>query len=436
MLGEKLEEVKNPVAQVAGKGLELIGSIADCVLASRKALDSLVDSTASFISGMYGVTNAYLEGSGESADKLIQAANDMFGGSTLVKQTDYLKNIASLSSQGIAFNIEQRALLATIKDKALPTFDATNAALNRLVKLKKADMSQPFFGMEEILKRSLNTAFKDSSYLQNLYDSVNGILINSSSKQSPANVTAYNSTVQSWLGAMYESGVSDSVISNIAQAIDALGSGNVNSLQGNTTAQNLLLLSMDSIGMDYADILQNGLTAGTTNDLMKAMVDYLAKIAGNTEDNNVLRSADGGIFNLTMADTEAIQNLASKTGQIYGSATTTSGQALQALTKSAGEIASNYTQAEKINNWLDNTKYDMGYDIASDTNRYMMWKTSNFLLDVINGIEDVIGGKDGKGTSNIGAKSLETMLNIAKAPAELMILGNAGMSLFQTAKDI
>ncbi len=169
---------------------------------------------------------------------------------------------------------------------------------------------------------------------------------------------------------MYESGVSDSVINNIASAIDALGSGNINALQGNTTAQNLLLLSMDSIGMDYADILQNGLTAGTTNDLMKAMVDYLAKIAGNTEDNNVLRSAYGNIFNLTMADTEAIQNLAGKTANIAKNATTTSSQAMQEFANTVYGMDKNYLMSEQIDILMDNMKFDMGVDIASSDARY------------------------------------------------------------------
>lgn len=146
---------------------------------------------------------------------------------------------------------------------------------------------------------------------------------------------------------MYEAGVSDSVISNIAQAIDALGSGNVNSLSGNTQAQNLLLLSMDTIGMDYADILQNGLTAGTTNDLLKAMVDYLAKIAGNTDENNVLQGAYANLFNLSMADIEGIRNLSAKTGQIYSNATTTTSQALNSFATMMGNVEQNYLSSER-----------------------------------------------------------------------------------------
>lgn len=196
-LGTAAENTDTKLGDFSGRALSVLSSIADCAMAAVNAMDKLVDNAAEQLAGFYGVTNAYLEGSSKTADALIDTANDMFGGSALVRQTDYLNDIAQLASRGISFNIEQRALLNTIANKTLPTFSSMEGALLRLVKLKKTDLSQPFFGMEEVLKRSLNRMFEDSSYLQNLYDSVNGILANSSSKQSASNITAYNSTVQS-----------------------------------------------------------------------------------------------------------------------------------------------------------------------------------------------------------------------------------------------
>ena len=49
------------------------------------------------------------------------------GISPFVRQSDVASRISSMVDKGIAFNIEQRAMLDTLKDKIATTFDATNS---------------------------------------------------------------------------------------------------------------------------------------------------------------------------------------------------------------------------------------------------------------------------------------------------------------------
>lgn len=75
----------------------------------------------------------------------------------------------------------------------------------------------------------------------------------------------------------------------------------------------------------------------------------------------------------------------------------------------------------------------MGYDIASDDMRYMLWKGSNLFEDIYASIDNALGGN--KDTKSVGAQMFEKSMMIPKAAADLAILGNAGMSLLQTLAD-
>lgn len=84
--------------------------------------------------------------------------------------------------------------------------------------------------------------------------------------------------------------------------------------------QTLLAMTSSRAGQSYADILTRGLNAETTNELMKAMVGYLREIAEN--ENQVVKSAYGNIFNMSVADLRAISNMTeADINQIYNSRT-------------------------------------------------------------------------------------------------------------------
>jgi hypothetical protein len=79
----------------------------------------------------------------------------------------------------------------------------------------------------------------------------------------------------------------------------------------------LLALSSSKAGLDYADLLTKGLNASDANELLKAMVEYLAEIADSTAQNKVVTSAFGNVFGMSVSDIKSFQNLQSSIEDIY-----------------------------------------------------------------------------------------------------------------------
>ncbi|MBQ6631049.1 MAG: hypothetical protein IJH55_02805, partial [Romboutsia sp.] len=277
--------------------------------------------------------------------------------------------------------------------RVLTSFEATNSGLLRLIRLNEQDTVNQF-GIELQLKRMLNTKlFGDASYLQGLFDSVTSALIDAS-VATKSDITNFNSTVQTWLGAMYSTGLSDNVVNAIASGINALGSGNVNALASDESVQRLFLLSMDRIGMDYADILQQGLTSEDTNNLLASIIEYLNEIATNTSDNLVLKSSYSNLFNMSMSDMQAIQNVYSKIGEISGNIVNSS--TASAITRSAvaNTVAENTLASQMFENLFANFSYSFGSNIAENSNLYTTYRIADIaynILDQFSGVGGALG---------------------------------------------
>ena len=80
--------------------------------------------------------------------------------SPLLKREDIAKKVDQMVSQGIAFNVEQRAALDAMKDKIATTFDATNSTLLRLVRIQQQDTTAGRLGMESALTAFLNKTLR------------------------------------------------------------------------------------------------------------------------------------------------------------------------------------------------------------------------------------------------------------------------------------
>ena len=168
----------------------------------------------------------------------------------------------------------------------------------------------------------LTAYYKDSSYLTDLYDSVSGSLMELTANQTREQAVETEYVIQKWLGSLYSVGASSNAIQQIATGLGYLGSGNVNALAGNQNLQTLLAMSASRAGKDYATLLTSGLTASDTNDLLRAMVEYLAEIAQSTEENKVVASAFGNVFGLSLSDIKSFANLSSTVGNIFDEALT------------------------------------------------------------------------------------------------------------------
>lgn len=420
--GKSLPVSLSKITNIAGK-------ILDVAMATRKTINGWVDSAAGVLANNVGRINAALEGTGKTYKNSIESAVEGLGLNRFVKQTEYLSQIANLTTRGIAFNVEQRALLETIKDKTISSFSSVEGSLLRLVRLKQQDVTAQQYGLEVALRNTLNKVFKDSTYLQDLYDSISSAITDAVIISGKGDIIEYGSVAQTWMGAMYESGIDSSTVNKFANAINYLGSGNVQGLASDSEMQRLVLLSMDTIGMDYADILQQGLSSSDITDLMKAIVDYLVQISNNTKNNNVLTSSYTQLFGMSMADLQGFKNLQGKMNSLAYVNSSNVASVVEhelALYQSDERVLVN----EQIENIFDNAKFAFGSEIAGDASSYLSWKMSNLVVDIV---EQVVG--NGFMGSNIIGKAATKAIGGIGVGAELVLFANIFKGLLSTLEE-
>lgn len=380
----------------------------------RTGLDKSVDNAMNVFTNYMGKVDARLYGTNLTFTKMQKDITNTLGSSRYVSQQKMIDNLYKLTESGIAFNLEYRAWLETVSDKMVTTFDSLDTTLTRLVRLQQADISNASLGSEALLTRFLNSKFKDTSYLNNLYDSVAGILVDSTSQQSATNSIGYQFAIQKWLGALSSVGMSDSAVQSIATALNWLGSGNVSQLNSNSQAATLLNLSAQKAGLSYSDMLLNGTNADNINKLMKSMVIQLQDISKNTKGNQVVKSAWGDILNFSMSDMRAINNLTSSDiSSIYNTKATYS-SSIKELNNQTSYISKRTSTAEQIDNVINNTLFGVGAGIASSPARYMGWKAGGILNDV----GDRVGGLAGKVIKGLG--SISSVISAARPLANAL----------------
>ena len=364
----------------------------------RTGLDKSVDNAMNVFTNYMGKVDARLYGTNLTFTKMQKDITNTLGSSRYVSQQKMIDNLYKLTESGIAFNLEYRAWLETVSDRMVTTFDSLDTTLTRLVRLQQADISSASLGSEALLTRFLNSNFKDTSYLNNLYDSVAGILVDSTSQQSATNSIGYQFAIQKWLGALSSVGMSDSAVQSIATALNWLGSGNVSQLNSNSQASTLLNLSAQKAGLSYSDMLLNGTNDDNINKLMKAMVIQLQDISKNTKGNQVVKSAWGDILNFSMSDIRAINNLTSSDiSSIYNTKADYS-SSINELNNQTSYISKRTTIAEQIDNVINNTLFGVGAGIASSPSNYIGWKIGGIVGDIGNRF----GGLAGTIVSGLG----------------------------------
>lgn len=99
-------------------------------------------------------------------------------------------------SQGIAFNVEQRAALDVMKDKIATTFDAANGTLLRLVRIQEQDTTAGRLGMESALTAFLNNMYQTTEYMEGIAKTVKGNLEEAMSLMTGENALSFEYQVQ------------------------------------------------------------------------------------------------------------------------------------------------------------------------------------------------------------------------------------------------
>lgn len=373
------KELLANIMKAGFKALESkLSRIADDVNQSVEAAIDTVGQYKSFI-------DARLQGTQSSYTDVAKTLKSTLAISPYVKQTEVLKKLNAAVDKGIAYNVEQRAFLATMTDKIVSTFDAFDANLLRIIRLQQADTTAARMGMEAELLQFFNQTFSDNSYLKEGYDTVSAALVDANAQMTRDMSISFEFNVQKWMGSLASLGFGTDTIQTIAQGINYLGSGNVQALAGDTQLQSLLAMSASRAGLSYSDLLVKGIDDSSVNELLKSMVEYLAEIA--KDENAVVKAAYGDVFNFSQSDLRAIKNLTSSDITNISNQTMSYSKAMTEIQSQLDQIGSRLSHTELMDNVFDNFMYTTAESLARDPISALMWKTLSLIEGATGGIE-------------------------------------------------
>jgi hypothetical protein len=373
----------------SAEGLSTFGKILDVVSGISKKMSQNFTQAAKFQDQYMGKVDARLQSEEVQTGFFKQITDDVqntIGASRFVSQKELLQNVAKLTENGIAYNIEQRAMLATLSDKMVTTFDVLDNTLQRMIRIQQADLTMSQLGSEAQLTKFLNSQFEDTSYLNTMYDSVLAALTDSISSMDKNNATSFTYAVQKWLASLYSVGLSDQAVASIASGINALASGNINTLNSNQPLSVLMNMSATNAGLSYSDLLTQGLNASNVNDLMRSMVDYLGTIAENTTDNQVLRSQWSDVLGITLTDLRAVSNLTNNDISAIYRSNTTYDQSINETKNQLQTVVGRTAASERVQTMTDNFMFNWGMNMAQNDAQYMTWYATQFVDQLLGAV--------------------------------------------------
>lgn len=406
--------LKDKIQSGSEYGKDLAKSIAGAIGSSiNQALDK-IDNTIDEYFAAQGRINARLQGTNQTYQQMTKLISNTIGLSGYVSQKKVLENIQKLADEGIAYNIEQRAFLATISENIASTFDAANGTLLRLIRIQQADSTQARLGMEAYLTKFLNRMYSDTSYLNDLYDNVSAAIIDANSQLTRDMSVAFEYNIQKWLGSLSSLGVSESAITNIATGINYLATGNVSALSSNQGLNTLLAMSANRAGISYGSLMTGGLVAEDTNDLLREMVKYLKDIS--KQENQVVKSAYANMFGLSLSDLRAIASLTQSDIENISQSSMSYNQATQELTNQMSQIRSRVHLSTVMKTVYENYVGTVASDIGNSTASYLTWMIADLL-------ENTVGGIPLPTVSVLGSS-----VDLKTSVAQMMKLGLVGYS--------
>lgn len=362
-------------------------SLAEAGKAAVNSAKKAIDSTISSVEDAIGTFATYqsaidtrLQGTGQQFTNIYRDIRSNIGLSPYVSQKNMLQNLSELVSSGIAYNVEQRAFLATVSDRIATTFNAFDASLLRLIKIQQQDLTQSRLGIESSLTKFLNSMFSDTSYLNDLSATVTSSLIDAISQQNGVAGSELEYVVQKWLGSLSSVGASSTFIQSLATALNALGSGDITTLLG-SPINNLLVAAA---GGSYTDILKTGLTASTANQLLSNVVTLVRNMG--MQGDNVYRSQLASIYGIPITDMVASLNITNEQLKTISDTMLSYGQSLKEVTEQLKSVPTRMHISSRINTLLENATQSIGMGIAGNPAAYGTWLAASILEDVVGGI--------------------------------------------------
>ena len=369
-------------ASVSEKISGALGAAANAMGTYAYGLKATIEEIASY----RGKIDTRLQGltSGSAWDAINKSITGIAGMSPLLKREDIAKKVDQMVSQGIAFNVEQRAALDVMKDKIATTFDATNSTLLRLVRIQQQDTTAGRLGMESALTAFLNNMYQTTEYMSNVATSIKGSLEEAMSLMTGENALSFEYQIQKWLGSLYSTGMSQEAVNGLGGVLGKLAAGQLEGItQGGQG--NLVIMAANNAGLSVSDILNNGLNSQTTNQLLDSMVDYLAKIYDQAGESKVIQQQLASVYGMTASDLKAATNLSrsrsalSRNGLSYG-------DAVNRLYSMADSMYQRASVSEMLSNAFNNFQYSLAGNIANNPALYAIYSIGSLLQDTVGGI--------------------------------------------------
>ena len=332
--------------------------------AGEQGISAYIDTYQKYMSGI----STRLQGFGRDYSDMTKTISSAVGMSPYVSQTKVMENLSSLVEKGIAYNVEQRAFLASVSDRIATTFNNFDASLLRIIRIQQADSTAARLGVESALTKFLNTSFSDTSYLNDVSNSISSILLGAESQLGYKGGTEFEYAVQKWLGSLYSVGVSQNTIQSLAQGIGYLGTGDISALSSNTGLQNLLLMGAQRAGLDYGSMMTRGISASDVSGLLRGVVEYVQSIANSN--NLVVKSQYANLFGLTLEDMTSLLNLTSQDLVSISQNMLTYSNALNETEQMLNSIGKRTSLKDKFDNILQNTFAIMGEKVANSSFLY------------------------------------------------------------------
>ena len=398
------------------RGNALYNSALNFTTQLKNTIDDIGNAKSAIDTRLQGSKNARsLFGLGSYWDRLTEDINTKVALSPFITQSAVTNNIKALVGSGIAFNVEQRAFLETIKDKIATTFSVFDGTLLRLIRIQQQDSTAARLGMESALTAFLNNMYETSEYMQQVADSVRGSLEEAEALMGTKAAAAFEYQVQKWLGSMYSVGMNESSVKGIANILGQVAAGDISGINGQG-AGNLVIMAANRAGMSIADILNNGLTDDETNILMNAMVDYLADIYNETKNSRVVAQQYANVFGVTASDLKAAASLMSSTRAINSNKLGYSDMERR-LEDMANSMWLRTGQGEMLGNIFDNLKYTIASSYAQNPLLYGLFNIATMLKDTTGGI------------AIPSFSVLGTGFDLETTVADLLLVGSLGGSL-------
>ena len=432
---------ENSAAKIAEQNMiNTLKGVGQAITAGLNAINDAISSYAKYQAGI----NGRLQGVSSFSSAVKTLSSVAF--SPLLSAEDLYSNLADLVGQGIVTNVEQRAMFETVKEGIAGTFDVTSDSLKRLIRVQQNDSTAARLGMEAYLTEFLNVYVQNTEYLQSTFDTVSSSLLEASAtmtlrdrldnkSSAAANAAELEFVVQKWLGSLAGVGLSDAAASAIAESIGQLGSGNVEAL-GNGQMQNLVVMAANKAGLNYGEMLNEGLDASDANELIKGMVVYLQEVAATG--TNVVKSQLADIFGVTISDLAAVMNITEQDMNLIHKDLLTYNNMYGELTSQFKQLPGRLGISNILENLFANLTYQTGMGIASNPITYALWKITDMIQGVTNGIAvpmiSVMGNAFDLNTTvenlmKLGIVGISTLGNIGKLASGLGSIGDGSVLL-------